>query len=169
MRVKSNEAGDKELWLIKVVTRSRKPSLLPCLTYWNTGGVCGNKEVGPKIASLYSSLIRTHGFCGDLIAIIMPASVRALLPVCVCVSASSMAVHRDLWIRQILKANNGALCLRQDYSLDSCQLNKRLVTHTHTRTQKALPLLNLQFLSAFLYHQSPSVNKNILQLQNFGV
>lgn len=45
--------------------------------------------MGPKIASLYSSTIRRRGFCGDLMAIIMPASVRALLLVyaCVCVPA----------------------------------------------------------------------------------
>lgn len=41
----------------------------------------------PKIASLSSSMIGTHGFRGDLIAITMPASVCALL----LVSASNMA------------------------------------------------------------------------------
>lgn len=86
MRVKSNEASPRErdkkgkMRLIKVVTCAQKdfivvlPFLLRC-----GGGGYGNKEVGPKIASLYSSMIRTHGFRGDLIAIIMPASVRALL------------------------------------------------------------------------------------------
>lgn len=74
--------------------------------------------MGPKIASLCPSLIRTHGFCGDLIAIIMPASVQAALFVYVCVFRHvCVAVHPILWIRQILEANNGALCLRQDYTL----------------------------------------------------
>lgn len=80
--------------------------------------IYGNKEVGPKIASLCPSLIRTHGFCGDLIAIIMPASVQAALFVYVCVFRHvCVAAHPILWIRQILEANNGALCLRQDYTL----------------------------------------------------
>jgi len=44
--------------------------------------------MGPEIASLYSSMIRTYGFRGDPIAIIMPVSVRLgclCMHVCVCV------------------------------------------------------------------------------------
>lgn len=58
--------------------------------------------------------------------------------VCVyaCVSASSMAAAQgsvdsaDSRSKQTIEL----LCLRQDYSLDCCQLNKRLVTNTHTGT-----------------------------------
>lgn len=47
----------------------------------------------------------------DLIAIIMPASVRALQLVYVCMHVCLQGAwleHRDLYIRQILEANNRA-------------------------------------------------------------
>lgn len=139
-------------------------------------GIYGNREVGPKIASLYSSMIGTHGFRGDLIAIIMPASVWALLLLVyagVCVHVR-MAALSDLWIRQILRANNGALCRRLDYSPGRCQLNKPSLSHAHTHAQRneALPLLNLLLSSVFFCFIRASATTNIShhlfsQLQNF--
>lgn len=72
------------MWLIQVVTCSLEAFIVvisdDLVKYrW----VYGNK-VGPKIASLYSSLIRRRGF---LITIIMLASVLLLVYACVCVSA----------------------------------------------------------------------------------
>lgn len=83
-------------------------------------------EVGPKIESFYSSLIRGRFASSwwDLIALIKPVFVQARLLVhaCVCVPVRMHSCVPALWIRQILGANNGALCLRQDYSPELCQL-----------------------------------------------
>lgn len=64
----------------------------------------------------------------------------------------SVAVHPDLWIRQIPEANNGALCLRQDYSLNCCQLNWHTHTHAHTRPSITANTQQAHFKNSFLMH-----------------